>query len=138
MAEIVLQYVVNQRTERPAGLRILSDGLVQRPSPDNPLPGPTERLDRDRDIAWLDDRRLTAEQLDAVYSAVRAAKFPDLLPRMLINYCKEDPGAAIWDVEIDGQHWRVVVYDPRPRRSAELDALLDSLRALVGPLPYAS
>jgi hypothetical protein len=132
MADIALQYVVNQRDARPTGLRIYEDGLVQRPAPDNPLPGPTERLDRDRPITWQDDRHLSAEQLQSLYAAIRKANFADLVSPMLINYCKDDPGAAIWDVMLDGQHCRVLVYDPRPRRSQALDDLLAALTELVG------
>ncbi len=125
MAEraVLLQYVTNQRTERPGGRRIWSDGLVQRCAEDNPLPGPTERLDLDRDLRWQDERRLTPDQVGAIRSAIHDIGFFDLPPRLLINYCKEDPGATIWTVNLDGRTGRVVAYDPRPKRSPELDRL---------------
>ncbi len=49
--------------------------------------------------------------------------FFELQPVLLINYCKEDPGKAIWTVTPDGQTARVVVFDPRPRRSTAIDLL---------------
>jgi hypothetical protein len=128
---VVLQKVVNQRTEPPAGLRIWSDGLAQRPAADNPLPAATERLDKDRDLRWEDDRQLSRSQVAAVQEAIRKVGFFDLPPVMLINYCKEDPGTAIWTANVDGQTARVVVFDPRPRRSAELDRLSVALDEIL-------
>jgi hypothetical protein len=135
MAErtVLLQHVTNQRTERPGGLRIWSDGLVQRPAENNPPPGPTDRLDLDRELQWRDERTLTEEQTRAIREAIQDVGFFDLPPRMLINYCKEDPGTAIWTVNLDRRSGRIVVYDPRPRRSAELDRLSAVLaRVLAG------
>jgi|GEM_PF-6605875 hypothetical protein len=129
---IVLQKVISQRTQPPVGLRIWSDGLVQRPAADNPLPAATERLDKDRDLRWEDDRRLSRSQIEAVQEAIRQVGFFALPPVMLINYCKEDPGTAIWTANVDGQTARVVVFDPRPRRSAELDRLSAVLDEILG------
>jgi hypothetical protein len=126
---VLLQRITNQRGERPVGVRIWSDGVVQRAADDNPPPGPTERLDVDRDLKWQDERRLDPQQVETIRTAIQDSGFFDLPPRLLINYCKEDPGAAIWIVNLSGRMARVVVYDPRPRRSPELDqlsALLDS------------
>ena len=135
MPTLLIQQVVNQREERPKGWRIWTDGLLQRTSDDNPLPGPTDRLDVDRELAWVDVRQLDESQLAAVRTAVEQAKFFDLPPRLTINYCKEDPGAAIWTVNLDGNSARVVVYDPRPKRNAALDALNDLLRDLLKDVP---
>lgn len=128
---VVLQKVVNQRTAPPSGLRIWSDGLVQRSAADNPLPTATERLDKDRDLKWQDDGHLASSQVEVVREAIRQVGFFDLPPVMLINYCKEDPGTAIWAVNVDGQTARVVVFDPRPRRSAELDRLSAALDEIL-------
>jgi hypothetical protein len=51
---------------------------------------------------------------------------------MLINYCKEDPGTAIWTVNVDGQTARVVVFDPRPRRNEALDMLSKQINDIIG------
>ncbi len=47
---ILVQRVINQRTEQPDGLRIWSDGLFQRTAEDNPPPGSMDRLDKDREL----------------------------------------------------------------------------------------
>src|SRR5262245_540003 len=122
MAErtVLLQYVINQRNEAPRGLRIWSDGAVQRTADDNPPPTATEMLEKDRALNWVDSQALTGEQVETIRQAIRNSGIFDLPPRLLINYCKEDPGTAIWSVNVDGQTARVVVYDPRPRRSAEI------------------
>ncbi len=134
MAEriVVIQYVINQRNERPTGLRIWSDGLVQRCAADAPLPGATERLDRDRDLPWQDTGQLATTELEKVRNAVLQSGFFDLPSMLLINYCKEDPGTAIWTVTIEGRTARVVVFDPRPRRDPAIDhliAVLDGIHA---------
>jgi hypothetical protein len=54
--------------------------------------------------------------------------------KLLINYCKEDPGTGLWLVNLDGQTARVVVYDPRPKRDAGLDALLKAADSLLGSM----
>ncbi len=130
-ATLILQYTNTQREERPKGFRLWSDGRVQRASEANPLPSRTERIDVERQIEWTDARTLEASQLEQCLNAIRQANFSAMSPKMLINYCKEDPGAGLWIVNLDGQHWRVLVYDPRPKRSAELDALLATIEPLV-------
>lgn len=129
MAErtVLLQRVIIQRNERPDGLRIWSDGLVQRSSDENPLPGPTERLDKEREVKWVDDQRLTAREVDAIRTAIRNSGFFGLEPQLLINYCKEDPGAAIWSVDVGDETARVVLWDPRPTRSPVLDSLAKAI-----------
>jgi hypothetical protein len=135
MAErnVLLQYVINQRSEPPRGLRIWSDGTVQRPADDNALPTATEPLEKDRLLNWIDTQVLTGEQIETIRAAIRLSGIFDLPPRLLINYCKEDPGTAIWTVNLDGQSARVVVYDPRPRRSAEIDQLNQAINAVLTP-----
>jgi hypothetical protein len=133
--EIIMQVVVNERGERPNGLRILADGAVQQPTPDTPPIAGGERLDREGKIAWHTLKIIDSAALDRVRDAVRAADFAALPPQMLINYCKEDPGTAIWHVHIDGAHWRVLVWDPRPRRSPALDRLMAALVQIVGLMP---
>jgi hypothetical protein len=128
---ILIQYVVNQRNERPTGWRVWSDGQVQRCADDNSPPGMTDLLERDRELNWQDEKQLGAEQVDVLRATIRESGFFDLPPRLLINYCKDDPGTAIWTVNLGGQTARVVVYDPRPRRSAEIDKLLAELNAVV-------
>jgi len=123
----ILQRIINQHNERPDGLRIWSDGLVQRGADDNPPPGLTERLDKDREIKWQDVRQLTVVQVDAVRAAIRSSGIFHLEPILLINYCKEDPGTAIWTVDVDGESTRVVLWDPRPTRSAALDTLTQAI-----------
>ncbi len=127
---VVVQYVINQRAERPTGRRIWSDGLVQRCADDAPLPGPAERLDRDRDLPWQDAGQLATAELEMVRNAVLQSGFFDLPAMLLINYCKEDPGTAVWTVNVSGRTARVVVFDPRPRRESVIDhlsGLLDSI-----------
>ena len=128
---VLIQYVTQQRTELPKGQRIWTDGLLQKVGRDNTLPGPTDPLERDRDLKWQDERQLTAEQVEAIKTAIGNSKFFELEPRLLINYCKEDPGTMIWAVNLDGQTWRVVVYDPRPRRSPDLDNLSKTLTEIL-------
>ena len=123
---VLIQQVTNQRTHPPTGFRIWSDGLVQRAA-DNPPPTETERLDVDRELKWRDETQLNDTQLQAIREAIQQVSFFDLPPRLLINYCKEDPGAAIWTVNLDGQSARVVVFDPRPKRRVELDRLSAAL-----------
>src|SRR5262245_56991281 len=120
---LLIQYVTHQRAERPIGLRVWADGLVETVAPDNLLPGPTESLERDRDLKWQAKQTLFAQQVEAIKTAIRENKFFELEPRLLINYCKEDPSTMIWTVNLDGQSWRVVVFDPRPRRHPQLDRL---------------
>lgn len=129
--DILIQYVINQRGERPTGLRVWSDGQVQRCADDNTPPGMTDLLERDRELNWQDEKQIGTEQVEVLRAAIRDSGFFNLAPRLLINYCKEDPGTAIWTVNLDGQTARVVVYDPRPRRSAEIDKLLAALNAVV-------
>jgi hypothetical protein len=130
---ILLQRVIIQRTEPPDGLRIWSDGLVQRSSDDNPLPDPTERLDKDRDLKWEDDQRISAHEVDTIRSAIRNSGFFGLEPQLLINYCKEDPGAAIWTVNVGDESARVVLWDPKPKRSATLEALSGAIDKVLTP-----
>lgn len=129
---VLIQYVTQQRTERPVGLRVWTDGLVQTVAPDNPLPDPTALLERDRDLKWQNERHLSTQQIDAIKAAIRESSFFELEARLLINYCKEDPGTMIWTVNLDGQSWRVVVFDPRPRRSLQLDNLSKALAEILG------
>lgn len=129
---VLIQCVIAQRTECPTGFRIWTDGVVQHPTAHNPLPNPTERLDLDRPLDWEDECQLNMDQVNAIRDAIRQVKFFDLPPRLLINYCKEDPGTAIWTVNVDGQTGRVVVFDPRPRRSAELDTLSKHITDIIG------
>ena len=128
---VLIQYVTHQRTEVPNGLRVLTDGLIQRTAPDNARPGPTELLEKDRSLTWQDDRHISSAQVEAIKAAILDSKFFDLQPRLLINYCKDDPGTMIWTVNVDGKTWRVVVYDPRPRRSTELDGLSKALADIL-------
>jgi len=130
MSQVVLQYIINQRGEVPTGQRVLDDGTVQRVSASNPMPGETERLDLDRELAWEPVGHLSAEQVNAISSAVADGGFFDLEPKLLINYCKEDPGTGIWTANVGGRSYRVVVFDPRPRRSAVIDSLLELLKGL--------
>ena len=120
---ILVQRVINQRTEQPDGLRIWSDGLFQRTAEDNPPPGSMDRLDKDRELKCRDIGQLSPKQVEEIRAAIRSSGFFELQPVLLINYCKEDPGTAIWTVTPDGQTARVVVFDPRPRRSTAIDLL---------------
>ncbi len=131
MAErtVLVQVVTIQRAERPTGLRIWSDGIVQRGVGE--LPGPTELLEKDRTLDWTDVQPLNGDQLAEIRSAIGQSGIFDLEPRLLINYCKEDPGVAIWTVNLDGQTARVAVYDPRPRRSAQLDRLTQAINGVL-------
>ncbi len=129
--DVLIQYVIVQRKERPMGKRVLQNGTIQRTSPDNALPDPDELLERDRVLNWQDAGHLAPDQLQAIKAAIVESGFFDLPARLLINYCKEDPGTAIWTANIDGRIGRVVLYDPRPRRSAELDKLLGLLTPIL-------
>ena len=126
---VLVQVVTVQRAERPTGLRIWLDGSVQRGS--GTQPDATELLEKDRTLDWTDSGTLNDDQVNVVSAAIRQGGFFDLEPRLLINYCKEDPGVAIWTVNLDGQTKRVAIYDPRPRRSPILDALLQTINAVV-------
>jgi hypothetical protein len=128
---VLIQSVTIQRTEVPKGFRVWSDGAVEHTAPDNALPGPTERLDRDRDLIWQSAGQLTADQVEQLSTAIVESGIFDLPPSLLINYCKDDPGVAIWTVNIDGRVARILVYDPRPRRSAELDKLSAFIAAIT-------
>jgi hypothetical protein len=128
---VLLQQIVYQRTERPKGFRIWSDGTVQRCAEDNALPEPNERLDRERAVKWEDDRILTPEQLDEIRNSIRQSGILNLPPALTINYCKEDPGAAHWLATVDDQTVRVVLWDPKPRRSPEIDQLIATVNAVL-------
>lgn len=128
---VLLQQVIYQRTEPPKGFRIWSDGSVQRCAESNALPSPTERLDKDRTLIWEDDCLLATEQLEMLQTSIRDSGFLDLPPALLLNYCTEDPGTAIWQASIDGQSVHVVVWDPRPRRSSEIDKLIATVNSLL-------
>jgi len=89
-------------------------------------------LERDRDLKWQAARTLSTEPVEAIKTAIRVSNFFALESRLLINYCKEDPNTMIWTVNLDGQSWRVVVFDPRPRRHPKLDALSKTLDEILG------
>lgn len=132
MTSILVQYIVNERNAAPRGFRIAEDGAVYRPAPENAPPERTARLDRERaDMQWQEVRRLDAAALDAVRTALRASDFFALPSQLLINYCKDDPPAGIWRVTLDGQSAQVIVFDPRPKRNVQLDALLATLEAVL-------
>jgi len=133
LSEILLQYQVNERGQKPSGLRLYDDGRMQRPSPENSLPGATDRLDQPRSLIWVEDRTLNPAQINSVKESIRACGFFGLPAKLLINYCKEDPPAAIWSITLDDFSHQVVVYDPRPKRSKEIDLLLEALEALLKP-----
>ena len=128
---ILIQCVTIQRDQIPGGWRVLIDGRYERTSADNALPTPTEPLDRDRILSWQPAGMLSVDQVQAIQSAILESGFFNLQPKLLINYCKEDPGVAIWHVAIGEQQARVVVYDPRPKRALELDNLRAALSAFV-------
>ena len=130
--DLLIQYVVIERTQHPTGRRILADGTLQRTAADNPLPDPDELLERDRALEWQTERRLSAENIQAVEQAINESGLWELPPRLLINYCKEDPGVAIWTAKVDDRQTRVVVYDPKPKRSPEIDRLLLALNLIWG------
>jgi hypothetical protein len=131
MRSVLIQHVTHQRTERPTGQRVWSDGLVQRVANDNPLPSLTESLERDKDLNWEDEHQINETQVDAIRHTIRTSGFLELPPRLTINYCKEDPGTTIWTVNLDGQTVRVVVYDPRPKRNPAIDLLIQTLKETV-------
>ena len=131
MAErtVLVQVVTIQRAQRPTGLRIWSDGTVQHGIGEQP--GPTELLEKDRVLEWIDTGILNSDQLAMIREAIGQSGIFGLEPRLLINYCKEDPGVAIWTVNLDGQTARVAVYDPRQRRSPELDRLWQAINSVL-------
>lgn len=131
-AAILIQAVTIQRKNAPLGKRILQSGLIQYTTPDNPRPNDTESLEKDRTLNWTDGELLAAEALAQVKTAIQSSKIFDLPGRILINYCKEDPGTQIWYVEIDEQRTRVVLFDPKPKRSSELDQLIAHLTPFWG------
>ncbi|MHB8625492.1 MAG: hypothetical protein ACYDBJ_00845 [Aggregatilineales bacterium] len=130
--DILIQYVTVERTQHPTGRRVLADGTLQRTTADNPLPGPDDLLDRDRTLTWTTERRLPPDKIQAIKKAINEAGVFDLPPRLLINYCKEDPGVTIWTVSVDGHQTRIVLFDPKPKRSPELDRLLLALNLIWG------
>jgi hypothetical protein len=130
-APILLQYVITQRGERPSGQRVLQDGTLQAVAADNPPPSATEPLDRDRVLVWETRSHLSAEQVAAIKATILATDLFDLPPKLLINYCKEDPGTGVWSADVDGRKARVVVYDPKPKRSAAVDSLMVAFNALA-------
>ena len=127
---VLIQYVLQQRAEPPIGFRIWSDGRAQHCA-NTSLLDISERLDIDRELIWRDDPQLDAAHLQTIRDAIRSSGIFDLEPRLLINYCKDDPGAAIWSVKLNGRTAHIVVYDPKPRRSAELDSLLNAINAAL-------
>ena len=131
-SDILIQYVVIERTQHPTGRRILNDGTLQRTTADNPLPGPDDLLERDRALNWTTEQHFSSGTVQAIKKAISDSGVFELPPRLLINYCKEDPGVAIWTVNVDGHQTRVVLYDPKPKRSAELDRLLLALNLIWG------
>ena len=131
-SSVLMQYVVFQRNQEPTGFRILPDGKVQR-CVNNGLPSATERLDMDKDLTWQDESNLSEIHLATVQDAIRASGIFEMEPRLLINYCKDDPGTGIWTVNLDDQSARVVVFDPRPKRNAALDVLLQTVNAVMVP-----
>jgi hypothetical protein len=128
---VLIQRIINQRTAQPDGLRIWSDGLLQRTAEDNPPPGSMDRLDKDRELKWRVIAQLSPEQVEEIRATIRSSGFFELQPVLLINYCKEDPGTAIWTVSLDGQTARVVVFDPRTRRSSAIDLLNQALDRIL-------
>jgi hypothetical protein len=131
MPEVLIQYLLQQRGERPTGFRIWPDGRVEHCAATNPVPTPTARLDHEPELIWQESGRLDTAQLGAVKEAIRQAKLEALPPRLLINYCKEDPGAALWTFNLDGQSGQITVYDPHPKRHPQLDTLLAQLQTMV-------
>lgn len=132
MPDLLVEYVIQQRGVPPQGFRLLSDGTLLRPAPENTPPAPTARLDQDRaDLVWQTAGALSPDALEQVRAALQAADLFSLPPVLLINYCKDDPPTGIWQVCLDGQQARIVVFDPRPRREARLDALLAALEPLL-------
>jgi hypothetical protein len=133
MADAIIQVVIQQRGERPTGRRLLADGAVQVVGPNNPPPPATERLDRDRALDWETVGQVGAAQVAEVVTAILASGVFDLPPALLINYCKEDPGTAIWVFRAGDKSTRIIVWDPKPKRDASLDHLSALLTALVAP-----
>lgn len=132
MPDRLVEYVIQQRGVPPQGFRLLSDGTLLRLAPDNAPPTPTARLDQDRaDLVWQAAGTLRPEALDQARAALQAADLFSLPPVLLINYCKDDPPTGIWQVCLAGQAARIVVFDPRPKREARLDALLAALEPLL-------
>ena len=128
---VLVQVVTIQRAERPTGLRLLSDGAVQRGS--GTLPNATEPLEKDRTLDWTDSGLLNDDELNVVRAAIRQGGFFDLEPRLLINYCKDDPGVAIWTVNLDDRQsgsWSTIQATPQPdlRRAFAGDQRRDRVR----------
>lgn len=128
--DILIQYVTVERTQHPTGRRVLVDGTLQHTTADNPLPGPDDLLDRDLTLAWMTEHRLSPDKIAAIKKAINESGIFDLPPRLLINYCKEDPGVTIWTINVDSRRARVVLFDPKPKRSPELDRLLLALKSI--------
>jgi hypothetical protein len=132
---VLLQAVVHQRGMQPTGQRILTDGTLQVTTADNPMPGPDDLLEKDRSLSWETVRQLSNADVQALEAAIRQSGVLDLPPRILINYCKEDPGTQILTINLGDHKHRVVLYDPKPRRSVEIDALLRVLNAVIAGQP---
>jgi len=130
--DVLIQYVTIERSHLPTGRRVFADGTLQRTAADNPFPGPDDVLDRDRALNWTTERRLAPAAIQSIKKAINESGLFELPPRLLINYCKEVPAVAIWTANVDNRHTRGVVYDPKPRRSAELDRLLLALNLIWG------
>jgi len=132
MTSVILEYYVNERDVSPKGIRVYEDGRVERPAPDAPPPAPTERLDRGREVPWVAARQLSETDLNSLKKAVRESGFFALEGSLLINYCKDDPPAALWLAALEGETHRVVLWDPRPGRNAVIDGLLRALETTLG------
>src|SRR5258707_9333685 len=83
---ILVQRVINQRTEQPDGLRIWSDGLFQRTAEDNPPPGSMDRLDKDRELKWREIGPPRPKQGEEIRAAIRRRGFFQLQPLPVLNY----------------------------------------------------
>jgi len=129
---ILIQYVIVQRDQVPTGQRILTDGHFERTTVGNDRPTPIEPLDRDRVLNWQSEGVITAAQMETIKAKIHESGFFNLQPKLLINYCKEDPGVGIWTVNVDGRQMRVVVYDPKPKRAIEIDILRTLLVEMIG------
>ncbi len=131
MPEVLIQYVLQQRGERPVGFRIWPDGRTEQCAATNSTPDPSARLDREPELTWQPGGSLDRAQLEALRAAIREAKLSALPSKLLINYCKDDPGSAIWTFNLDGEAGQITVYDPHPKRYPQLDMLLAQLQAMV-------
>jgi len=130
-ALVMLEYLIVQRGVRPSGQRILSDGTLLKPADDTPLPGEDDLLEKDRPLRWVEVRKLSTEAVEHLSQTVVSAGFFDLEKRLLINYCKEDPGVAIWVAQVGDQKARVVLYDPKPKRNATIDQIEAALKSVL-------